>query len=443
MARWVVLEDYDDGRVRYPAGTVLDDATIDLPALQRGGLAVIGYTPALDPYRAAAQALRGTTPVVKAPEGDLTALLLAAGVFGGAGGVITFRPGAPAFPPTVYDDWAQLMEAVRQRVDVGASVRIECDLRLVGGTYALPAGTWDFGGKAVLAGSTPSPAFPSGFQATLVCGDGVKLTGLVQITQILSIVGAHTDGEAVIDLESPNGFLLLTLGAGLVGLTGPVVRPAGGFGLIVSIVSGGIQAAGPPGPSAPAVDIPGGSGLQIVAIGPTDIGIDAISGSGIFARNITSLGTGAINLQGPQFTGSYVWDAGSINLAIARFSAADVGNTPSATLYLPIVGDTPSATDDWPLRVPPIFSPKLVGFVSVAWTGAGVGDPLLIELLVDGVVVASGAIPIAAPAGNIGFLPPSGGVVLPSNSVISVRATTPAIWTSSPTELVVTLLGIA
>jgi len=88
MALYLVLEDFT-GPATITAGSVIDSGAYDLPALQASGLAVLPYLSTMDGAIAAYLSQRGSTPPVKTAEGDLLALLAAAGFIGGGGGGIT------------------------------------------------------------------------------------------------------------------------------------------------------------------------------------------------------------------------------------------------------------------------------------------------------------------------------------------------------------------
>lgn len=441
VAQWLVLEDFA-GALGGPtnaqiigAGALLDDTQYNIPTLLSQGLPLIPYDPAT--MQDARDAFFKQDPGVASvsPDGNMLALLISFGALGGGGsGIITFRPNAPATPPLVYNTWESLMAKVQSLAAVGAAVNVECDFSLSGGQFQVPAGAWNFGGKAVISGGVQQP-IP--FQQILRCGPGVKLVGLLQVTRLLTIRGENPS-DSIIDLPQ-NGIFILSLGASLSGLSGPVIRPVT-VGFIASIVTGGISNNG-----APPIDIPAGRGLSIFCQGASEIQDNAVSGAGILSRNIGSLGTGAINNQ-VLFTGTQVWDAFSVNLVLQRFVATTVGNVASTQVFLPSAGAGPaSPTDDFPWVTAPIFSPKLITAFQVAYQGAGVGDPMNVEILINGSPVVQFLVPASSPNTNIFTINfgPSNAIVVPPGSVVSCRVTTPATWTSSPTNIQATLLGVA
>lgn len=87
MTIWLALADYSDGVRSVEAGMLLDDAIVDVPTLQAGGLPVVVYVPATmaDSVRAF-YGQRGQRARPTKPDGDLLALLIAAGAIGGGGG---------------------------------------------------------------------------------------------------------------------------------------------------------------------------------------------------------------------------------------------------------------------------------------------------------------------------------------------------------------------
>lgn len=96
MAQWLVLEDFVGGAAALRAGTVIDDAAYPLTPLVASGLAVVPYNPAT--MAASVRgflAMRANKVPTTSPDGDLTALLLAAGALGG---------GAPSAASVSYDD---------------------------------------------------------------------------------------------------------------------------------------------------------------------------------------------------------------------------------------------------------------------------------------------------------------------------------------------------
>lgn len=101
MTLWLVLEDYGSaGETRLAAGSLVDDATLDLAAAQASGLAAIVYDPStMGAARAAFLAQRGSTPRVFRPDGDLLALLSASGATG-LGGITRLVDDVEAGPGT-------------------------------------------------------------------------------------------------------------------------------------------------------------------------------------------------------------------------------------------------------------------------------------------------------------------------------------------------------
>ena len=84
MARFVVLNDFASGRFSFPAGSVIDDTTLDLPLLRSAGLAVVEHVAAMDQWIAAFLRHRANKPRATS-SGELSGLLLADGLIGGAG----------------------------------------------------------------------------------------------------------------------------------------------------------------------------------------------------------------------------------------------------------------------------------------------------------------------------------------------------------------------
>ena len=92
MAQYVVLEDFQLAQFRLRAGEVIDDINYDIPKLQSSGAALLPFQNGMEAVIQAYKALRGNNNPPKSPEGDLTALMAAAGFIGGGGGT----PGGPA-----------------------------------------------------------------------------------------------------------------------------------------------------------------------------------------------------------------------------------------------------------------------------------------------------------------------------------------------------------
>lgn len=87
MTIWLALEDYADGERAFRAGALLDDAVVPVATLVASGLAVVSFnagtmTAPLNGFLAQ----RGSKPSTFQADGDLTAMLLAAGAIGGGGG---------------------------------------------------------------------------------------------------------------------------------------------------------------------------------------------------------------------------------------------------------------------------------------------------------------------------------------------------------------------
>lgn len=87
MTIWLALADYSDGVRSVEAGMLLDDAIVDVPTLQAGGLPVVVYVAATMAESVRAfYGQRGQRARPTKPDGDLLALLIAAGAIGGGGG---------------------------------------------------------------------------------------------------------------------------------------------------------------------------------------------------------------------------------------------------------------------------------------------------------------------------------------------------------------------
>ena len=78
MAQQVVLQDFVAGNVRFEAAQVIDDGQYDIPALEKSGLSIVLFSPAMNPLLAAT---RNQRLVNAKAENDLPGMLLGNGLF--------------------------------------------------------------------------------------------------------------------------------------------------------------------------------------------------------------------------------------------------------------------------------------------------------------------------------------------------------------------------
>lgn len=153
MSKYVLLADYRDDQRTLGAGAIIDSASFNIASLTLGGAALVPYTSAMDAALTAFRAIRGSKPVSpQLIDGDLVAVLLAAGQIGGSGvgsapSFVFANFGTQDTSQGRYTDWHDLMAALQQ-VQIGAAPTVKLALQ---GPFTvpltgMPVNGWDLRG---------------------------------------------------------------------------------------------------------------------------------------------------------------------------------------------------------------------------------------------------------------------------------------------------------
>lgn len=426
MALWLVLEDFAGDIKRIPtgsfgvvlAGTLLDDSLVNIPDAQAQGLPAVAYVPATMATALAQFSAKGRQPPQSLNnDGNLLALLFASGGVGGSGASFTFRPGVPASGPNVFDDWTALFTAIEPFRLAGVGFVVSFDLSLVGGTFAVPVGVWDFGGSAIFAGflaSAPSVG------PKLTLGVGVTILGIVEFTQALTIEGLG----GTVKLPPILGIIMaLSRGAAFLGTTAPLVNVDAGVTLIIPLLNGGSLQNG----GTPVVDVGAGAVLVVVGLDDALVTSDAIQGPIGSSLNFALSSNGAnLTEKQPSFLGTLTYASTIIPTALATLNG-EIPVAPGA-YFLEMNGGSAfvaTVVDFVPYRVPVLIHRPLLLSAMVQWVGTGVpGDTVQVDILLDAVVVASLVQDVSVSANaTLSVSTPAGAEPLSSTSVLSVRVT--------------------
>jgi hypothetical protein len=293
---------------------------------------------------------------------------------------------------------------------------VSFDLSLIGGTFAVPVGAWDFGGSAVFAGflvSAPSVG------PTLTLGVGASIGGVVEFTQALRIEGL---GGTVKLPSIPGAIMALSRGAIFMGTVAPLLNVNAGTVIIPLINGGSILNNG-----SPVVDVAAGSILVVVGLDDSLVTSDAIQGPNGASLNF-SLSSDSANLteKQPSFGGTLTYNTSVAPTPIATLNG-EVPVAPGAYFLEVNGGSTFVATlaDLVPYRVPVMSHRPLMISAMVQWVGTGVpGDTVTVEILFNAMVVASLVQDVSVSANaTLSMLVPEGAVPLSSTSEVSVRVT--------------------
>jgi len=426
MALFLVLKDFSSGVAGAPefisAATILDSTLVNTAGLQTAGCPMLPWT-ATAPQVAARNAfLSRTQPGAPIYSENLLDLLATFGAFGGGGvsGAVeefTFRPGAVDNPTMgIYGTWASLMAEVAIPAAVGISLTIVVDYSVSLANFLIPAGTWNFGGLAILTG-IPFQGFSLQADAAVT-----KLVGIARLDNGLTLEAVGAGAAAPID--APLGLSVLEMTRGAIifssNAAGRLIDVPVGATLLIFASGGSVIAKA----TSPAVGTAGAGAALFVAVLDTSLlGNNSLAGA---AGGIIAIEKGSPESGIPTTLAGFAGYPASVDFTLLPYSLPHaffgVQTVPLAAgvYFLQDRGNDAvvvATAQDVPFREPATYG-----------TGIGVPHRLLATAIISAVLNAAVAAVVTVEILVNGVLVPG---MTAANVDLNTIATTPRLFTAT------------
>jgi len=462
MALHVVLKNFNGlivagGKEWTPAGSILDDAVVNVAGLNAAGCPTMLWTASAAQVAAlAAFVSRDPNQGPGIPSENLLDLLIAFGAFGAVGGTtvpeFTFRPTAADNPALgIYGSWASLSAAIAALAAAGLPYVVNIDLTVSAASFLIPTAT-SFGGQAILRGRPQNGAF------TLQIQNPATVDGVLQIDGFLRVEAVGPVAAAAITLPAGASILIVGEGSSIVSnnALGSLIEVGVGQTLTVVLLEGGqilfggvqvtIQVAGA-GATLTLLAQSEGSRIADMSIGGapgSTVSIVKMTPSAHIPHDLPSL----FGYLGGGIGSSASFIGQQYSEPLAHFGVLNLPLIAGA-YFLPYAGNAGVALAtavDQSYRQPPNWggNHRLLSAMSIWAAIAGVGN-VDVEVLVNGVLVP-GMIVLATDLATLAATPvhllATNPVLLADDDAVSIRVTVPGPGIgATPTDIFAVVSG--